>query len=384
MKRRVAVVASHVIQYQAPFFQRLAAVPEIDLEVVFCSRDGAETYVDRDMQTSLRWDLDLLSGYRHSFLRNFGAGDGYARLVNPGIVSKIVSSRYDAIVFFLGWGSITALLGIAACRMSGTPLMLYGDSSFVGPQTPLRRAFLRAVVGSADAYLVSGAFNADFYRHYGADPRRFYSVPWAIDNDRYIEASRFAAGERDAFRLRLGISPDDFVVVYSGKLLPRKDPMTLLRAAAAMKHGARTAVLFLGHGELRGELESFARERGLKTHFPGFVNQSELPKHYAAADVFVLPSLDDPRATVVNEAMASGLPVIITDRCGPAGDIVKDGWNGYVIAAQDVTNLASRLDALAGDATLREAMAARSLEMIKTWNYDRGVEGVREALRATC
>jgi glycosyltransferase involved in cell wall biosynthesis len=160
--------------------------------------------------------------------------------------------------------------------------------------------------------------------------------------------------------------------------------MTLLRAVDAMRNRDRAAVLFLGHGEQREELESFATDRGLSVHFAGFVNQSELPKHYAAADAFVLPSLDDPRATVVNEAMASGLPVLITDRCGPAGDIVRHGENGFVFAPGDVASLAAHLDTLAEQPALRDRMARRSREIIAGWDYERGVEGVLEALRATC
>jgi glycosyltransferase involved in cell wall biosynthesis len=393
MTWRVALIASHVIQYQAPFFRLLAQEPEIDLEVIFCSRAGAETYRDTAMQTTLRWDLDLLGGYEHTFLRNFGFGEGYTRAINPGIVPKLLFGRYDAAIFFLGWGTVTSLLGLAGCRMSGTPIMLFGDSSFVSPRRPMRDAFLRGVIGSASAYLVSGAWNADYYRHYGADPKRFFDVPWAIDNARFAEGSRFAPGERDALRAKWRTGnpacPDrqdclssTFVIAYSGKLLPRKDPMTLLRAVAAMRHPA--TVLFLGHGELREELERFATDHNLSVHFAGFVNQSELPKHYAAADAFVLPSLDDPRATVVNEAMASGLPVLITDRCGPAGDIVRHGENGFVFAPGDVAALARHLDTLAEDPALRERMAQRSREIISGWDYAKGVQGVLEALRATC
>ncbi|MEO8380889.1 MAG: glycosyltransferase family 4 protein [Acidobacteriota bacterium] len=381
---RVALVASHVIQYQAPFFRLLAAEPDLDLTVLFCSRSGAETYVDTEMQTSLRWDLDLLSGYTHRFLRNYGRGEGATRLLNPGLVPAILGGRYDAVILFLGWGTATSLLGIAACRLSDTPYFLFGDSSFIPPPRPARDALLRGIIGLADGYLVSGAFNADYYRHYGADPGRFFDVPWAIDNDRFARDSRFAPGQREAMRARAGIRDDQMAIVFSAKLLPRKDPMTLLRAVDAMRLRDRAAVIFLGHGQLRDEVEQFARERGLTVHFAGFVNQTELPRFYAAADLFVLPSLDDPRATVVNEAMACGLPVIITDRCGPAGDIVRHGDNGYVFEAGDVRTLAAHLDRLAADEPLRLRMGERSRAVIANWDYRRGVEGVMEALRATC
>jgi glycosyltransferase involved in cell wall biosynthesis len=381
---RVALIASHVIQYQAPFFRMLAAEPGLELEVVFCSRDGAEPYLDKEMNTTLRWDLDLLDGYGHTFLHNYGRGEGYTRLINPGIVPKILFGRYDAVIFFLGWGSITSLLGLAACRMSSTPSMMYGDSSFPPPRRAVRNAWLRAIIGSTDAFLVSGTLNADYYRHYGADERRFFLVPWAIDNPRFESASRFAPGEREAMRARFGVRADQLLIVFSGKLLPRKDPMTLLRAVDAMRNRDRAAVLFLGHGELREELAAFARERGLTTHFAGFVNQTDLPQHYAAGDVFVLPSTYEPRGAVLNEAMASGLPVITTDRCGSIGDIVQHGDNGYVFPAGNAPALAGHLDTLVEQPELRARMAARSREIIATWDYQRGVQGALEALRATC
>ena len=382
--RRLAVVASHVIQYQDPFFRALAADRDLDVTVLYCSRAGAEVYRDTDMQTSLKWDIDLLQGYRHAFLRNFGRGDGYTRLVNPGIVPTLARGHFDAVLFFLGWGTITSLLGIATCRVTGTPFFLYGDSSFPPPEQTwrarLRARFIRAVFALASGFMVSGKLNADYYRHYGGDPRRFFLLPWAIDNGRFASASRFAPGEREAMRARFGIAEHEVAFVFSAKLVARKDPMTLLRAVARMQHRDRAAVVFLGHGELREELERFARDEGLHAVFAGFVNQAELPQHYAMCDAFVLPSTYEPRGAVINEAMACGLPVVVTDRCGSLGDIVQPGDNAFVYPAGDAAALARALDALMDDA-LRARMGQRSREIIATWDYARGVDGVKEALR---
>ena len=382
-RRRLAILASHVIQYQDPFFRRLAEEEEVDLTVFYCSRAGAEVYRDADMGTSLRWDIELLQGYRHAFLRNFGWGDGYTRLINPGIVTKV--ARFDAVLLFLGWGTITSLLAIATCRVTGTPFLLYGDSSFPPEartwKERVRAAFLRGVFALAWGFMVSGRLNAAYYRHYGGDPRRFFLLPWAIDNDRFAEASRFAPGEREAMRARFGIAPEQIAFVFSAKLVPRKDPMTLLRALARMQQRDRAAVVFLGHGELREALEGFAREQRLNVRFAGFVNQADLPKHYAMCDAFVLPSLYEPRGAVINEAMACGLPVVVTDRCGSLGDIVLEGENALIYPAGDEAALARAMDSLMDDA-LRAHMGRRSREIIATWDYGRGVAGVKEALEA--
>lgn len=379
--KRLAIVASHVIQYQDPFFRLLAQEPDIDLTVIYCSNAGAVTYRDEDMKTTLRWDIDLLQGYRHVTLRNFGFGDGYTRLINPGIVPAIARGRYDAVIFMLGWGSISALLGIAACRMTQTPFFLYGDSSFPPPATTLRAklraAFIRGVFRLASGFMTSGVLNAEYYRHYGADPRTFFLLPWAVDNERFERESRFAPGERDALRARYDIAPGRVVFLFSAKLVPRKDPLTLVRAYNAMKHRHRAAVVFMGDGELRPEIE---REASEGVHLIGFINQRDLPKHYAMCDVFVLPSLYEPRGAVINEAMACGLPVIVTDRCGSIGDVVLEGENAFIYPAGDAAALAEAMDRLTADDALRARMAHRSREIIATWDFARGVEGVQAML----
>lgn len=381
MPYRLAVVASHVIQYQDPFYRRLAADPEVDLTVFFCSDEGARTYLDRDMGTTLRWDLDLLEGYEHRFLRNFGRGDGFLRLINPGLFPALVRGGFDAVLFMTGWAWASAWLGFAASRIGDVPVFLYGDSSYIPPPRLLRDTVMRTLFASSSAFLVSGTYNRDYYRHYGVPAWRMFPMPWAIDNERFTEASRFEPGEREALRARYGIGPQDFVVVYSGKLIERKDPLTLLRAATRMQHPP--TVFFLGDGMLREPLEAFAREHNVDVRFAGFVNQTELPRHYALGDVFCLPSTFDPRATVVNEAMACGLPVVITDRCGPAGDIVQSGENGFVFPVGDDAALATALDTLAADPELCRRMGERSREIIASWDYAAGVAGVKEALRAT-
>lgn len=382
--KRLAIVASHVIQYQDPFFRSLAADPDIDVTVFYCSRAGAEVYRDTDMQTSLKWDIELLQEYRHVFLHNFGRGEGYPRLINPGVIPVIARGNFDAVLFFLGWGTVTSLLGIAACRLTDTPFFLYGDSSFPPPEYSwrerVRAMFIRGVFALASGFMVSGKLNADYYRHYGGDPRRFFLLPWAIDNERFANASRFASFEREEMRARFAIAPEQVAFVYSAKLVARKDPMTLLRAVARMQHRDCAAVVFLGHGELREPLEAFAREHRLHVKFAGFVNQADLPKHYAMCDVFVLPSIYEPRGAVINEAMACGLPVVVTDRCGSLGDIVQENDNAFVYPAGDADALARALDALMDDG-LRERMGQRSREIIGTWDYARGVAGVKEALR---
>jgi glycosyltransferase involved in cell wall biosynthesis len=385
---RIAIVASHVIQYQDPFFRLLAANPDVDLSVLFLSNAGAQTYRDKDMGTTLQWDVELLTGYRHTFLRNLthDSNRGWTRHVNPGIVPALLRGHFDMVIFMLGWGSISAMLGILTCRLAGVPFLLYGDSSFPPPEDSMRRRvrarLLRLLFRNTSGFMVSGVLNAAYYRHYGADDKRFFLLPWAVDNERFEKASEFAAGARAKAREALGIKPDQLVFVFSAKLVERKDPMTLLRAYEQIPDRGRAVLLFLGDGVLREPLESYAREHDLTgVRFTGFVNQSELPKYYGLSDVFVLPSTYEPRGAVINEAMACGLPVIVTDRCGSIGDIVKEGENAFIYPAGDAAALTALMTRLVREPELRRNMAERSRQIIDTWTFARGVDGVKEAAR---
>ncbi len=255
-RARIAIVASHVIQYQAPLFAKMAAEPGFDVTVIFCSRDGLKRHRDREMGATFQWDIPLLSGYRHRFLRNLsrqGTSGGFFRAVNPGIVGELSGRRFDAVLFMLGWGVLSAWLGFAACRLRHVPYLIYGDSSFVpadsGVRGWFRKRLLQILFRNAAGFMVSGKLNGAYYRHYGADPAKFFPLPWAIDNERFERDSRMSPSERSRRRAELGFGDEQMVILFSGKLIERKNPLGLLRAFERMSRRKRAALLFLGDGE---------------------------------------------------------------------------------------------------------------------------------------
>ena len=153
-------------------------------------------------------------------------------------------------------------------------------------------------------------------------------------------------------------------------------------AAAELEHaGARFHLAMVGSGELEGELRGLAQALGLAgVTFPGFVNQSGLPAVYAAADVFVLPSENEPWGLAVNEAMCAGLPIVTTAAVGCAADLVRPGVNGAVIAPGDVGALAAALSPMLADVGLRRQMGDASREIIAHWSYAECLAGLRQAL----
>jgi glycosyltransferase involved in cell wall biosynthesis len=379
-----------VIQYQDPLFRRLAAHPELDLTVLFCSSVGAKEYLDHDLAVSLRWDLDMLYGYNHRFVGNLSPmKTGLWRLVNPAAIGPILSREFDA-VLVMGWGYVTTWLVYAASWAVRVPFLIAGDSSVIAAALSMKQRARKYLLGllfsRAAGLMVSGARNREFYRHYGAGEDRFFPMPLAIDNERFFNASRMTQAERDAERRMLGIEPTHTVILYSGKLIARKNPLQSLEAYERMKHRDRTAMIYAGEGVERGMLEEYVRSRHLdNVHFLGFVNQRRIPEIYGISDVLVLPSSHEPWGLVVNEAMACGLPVVVSDKVGACGDgdIVRDGENGFIFRAGDIGRLAEILDTLAFDAGLVRRMGMRSLEIIQSWSFNRDVDGIVAALEAT-
>ena len=114
----------------------------------------------------------------------------------------------------------------------------------------------------------------------------------------------------------------------------------------------------------------------------GQVEGDQLLEAYAAADVFALLSRREPWGVVVNEAAASGLPLVLSDRVGAAHDLLRDGENGFLVPAGDPAPAARALRQLASDDVLRRAMGERSQELVADWGYDASVENFVAAVRA--
>lgn len=386
---RLAILNSHPIQYFAPLHRRLAAEPDIDLMVYFCSRQGSISYLDVDFGRSIQWDTSLLEGYRHRFLRNLRATDrvsGFFSLINPRIMVELYRGRYDAL-WVHGHNYFTFVLAIVAANLLRIPVFMRCDTHLGLHRSPAKRILRRPVLGLFYRYLVQsclfiGSRNREFYRIYGVPASKLFSVPYTVDNSLFAWSTQNFRERSEAVKAELGVPAGTPVILYASKLTARKRPMDLLCAYERIR-AARIpgALLMVGSGDQQVELKRYAAEHAVPdVFFPGFQNQSELPKYYAIADLFVLPSENEPWGLVINEAMAAALPVVATDEVGAAADLVQEGGNGFVYRSGDVDALAHILQSLVTDADLRRRMGRQSSAIIDRWNFEACVQGIHEAL----
>ncbi len=183
---------------------------------------------------------------------------------------------------------------------------------------------------------------------------------------------------KQSIKQELGIPPDQLVVLCVAGMVYKKHQQDLIRAMAKIKTPAR--LILVGDGPLMDQVRKICEDELPETILTGFINQSELPRYYAIADIFVLPSLWEEFGLVVNEAMCGGLPVITTCTVAASKDLIIEGENGFTYAPGDVNALAEKLGLLLDDDGMRARFGMRSLEIIKGWNYDRTVKGILDAL----
>ncbi|MGI9625372.1 MAG: glycosyltransferase family 4 protein [Longimicrobiales bacterium] len=385
---RIAALSSHPIQYAAPLYRQIATEPEIDLTVFYCSKAGLESFRDPGFGTSLKWDVPLLSGYRSEFLFNLrGRKDpgGFWSLINPGIVKRLLQGRFDAL-WLHGHNYATIHLGVMAALTTRTLLLMRAETHTGLARSPLKR-WLRTPTLSAfyrlfGGFLAIGTRNQAFYRSLGIPDRKIFSMPYAVDNARFLEKGAISAERREGVRRELGLRNDLPLVLSSGKLIPRKRPADLVRAVALLNgSGFDVQLAFIGSGPCLDSLREIAKgDHSDRVHFLGFRNQARLPELYGVADLFVLPSENEPWGLAINEAMCAGLPVVTTDEVGAAPDLVREGENGFIYPAGDVAELADCIKRVLRRSDARQAMADRSREIISQWGYDACVRGLLEAL----
>lgn len=386
---RIAYFVSHPIQYQAPLLRRIAAEPEIDLEVFFFSDFSVQEYVDPGFGKAIKWDVPLTEGYKYHFLDTWGPKKRYSWLRQPiakDIAQQLKEGNFDA-VWVHGWFWFCSLQAIMVANRLGIPVLLRGESNGLDEPTEglkkiFKTAFLKWLFNRVSAFLYVGTLNRQFYEYYGVSQKALFPMPYAVNNEYFQEKAQVAHQNREHLRESLGLAKGRPIILFSAKLIPKKRPQDVLAAYQLLSADGTTEpepyLLFVGEGELRPQLEADAQATGWKSiHFLGFWNQSKLPEMYDLCDCFVLASDFEPWGLAVNEVMNAGKAVIVSEAAGCAPDLVKHQQNGWIFQVGDIKGLAEGMEWTLSHV---ESAGQRSLEMIQGWSFEDDVAGLKTAL----
>ena len=373
---RVAAVFPEPTPYRAPLLDRVAALPEIDLTVLY----AAGTVAGRTWRVQPK--------HRAVFLRGLRV-PGAERVLHhdypltPGVVSALNAARPDVVVVS-GWSTFAAQGAITWCRLRDVPYVLVVESHDEGPRPGWRRTVkgtvVPPIVAKASGILVTGTLARNSMVARGAHAERVHVFANTVDVDEFAADAERLAPSRPDLRRPLGATADDVVVLSVARLAPEKGLDVLVQAVAAAGD-PRLLLVLAGDGTERARLEQLARDLGVRLVLVGDVEWERIIGLYVAVDVFALLSEREPWAVVVNEAAACGLPLVLSDRVGAAHDLLRDGENGSLVAAGDVEAAAAALRELAADPELRRAQGARSRELARDWGYGPSVDGFLEAVR---
>ena len=389
---RVAVVTTHPVQYYAPWFRFLAASDRLDLKVFYLWDGGVRARHDPGFGHAVRWDVPLLDGYAHEFVPNVSRRPGtayFSGLRNPMLPTRVAAFDPDAALLIgYNYPSFLRLIFARWPARPSFPLIFRGDSHRLFPRTDsprerVRRALIAAVYRRFAAVLYVGQANREYFRGHGVPEERLFFSPHAVDNDRFTAESENARCEAGEWRRSLGVSDERALIVFAGKLEEKKRPLDLLAAFTRLAPGMDASLLFVGAGHLEGELR--ARASGQRhVHFAPFQNQSEMPRTYASADLFVLPSYGrgETWGLAINEALCLARPVIVSDHVGCAADLVEPGRNGLVFPAGNVDALSAALREALSDRGRLARWGEEGRRIVARYSYAQASGGLFKALAA--
>lgn len=383
---KLAIVASHPIQYYAPWFRHLTQEPDLDLRVFYLWDFGIQDTVDPGFRQSIQWDIPLLEGYASEFVPNISKRPGTSHfwgLQNPTLPQQLAAYEPDAVLCMVyNYASLYQLLW----NWNQCPLLFRGDSHCLVPPQGLkawaRQAWITQIYRRFAACLYVGKANYEYFRVHGVPANRLFFSPHSVDNARFIGLSASAIAEAQAWKQSLNIPADHRVILFAGKFIAKKRPLDLLNAFVQAQL-ANVSLLFVGAGELEETLRSQAAAHP-SIYFAPFQNQSLMPRTLAIADLLVLPSYGSGETwgLIINEAMCLGKAILASSHVGCAEDLITPGENGLVFPAGDTTALKVALQQAFADPQQLAVWGAASRQRIERYSYPQATLGLRQALEA--
>jgi glycosyltransferase involved in cell wall biosynthesis len=328
------------------------------------------------------WDSPRTAPFRRETLIESGTSADVPRGEIGRRLAAALERFRPAVVVVPGWASPAAWTAIRWCAQHRVAMVCLSESTaWDEPSAAWKLMLKRRLIRLFSAALVGGKHHVDNLVQLGLAPVCIFFGYDAVDNAHFTtstDALRACAEEtRHKFAL-----PENFFLA-SARFVEKKNLARLLEAFAQYrKQGGEWSLVLLGDGPLRPALEQQRDAPGLRDHvlMPGFRQYDELPAYYALAGAFIHASTVEPWGLVVNEAAASGLLLLVSNQCGCAPELVRDGTNGFTFDPTDVRALAQLMEKVAAPNFPRAAFAASSREIVAPWGPERFAGGLAQAV----
>lgn len=291
-----------------------------------------------------------------------GKSAGVAQAFCPGVV-RYLNDSYDHIVVSNAT-NYTGILAIAYLKSKGIPYEVEGDGAFPGSTAGIKAAMKRFLYSGAEHCFSTGRLHDAYYMRYGAAPSRVVRFPFSSVYEKEVRTEPVSQAQKQILRQALHIR-ERYVILAVGQFIPRKGFDVLIRAAGLLDE--QYGIYIVG-GTATAEYERLcAQLPDGRVHFLPFQPPEELGRYYCAADVFVHPTREDIWGLVVNEAMAQGLPVVSTQRCIAAVEMIQQYQNGVITEVDNPEQIAAAIDSCI---RARHGMGASACEMARKYTIE--------------
>ena len=335
---------------------------------------------------SATYDWEKVGSAEHFERRTLFQDTDSASVPVPKLAAA-VASELDALqpaaVAVPGWSAPGALAALRWCGRTETPVVLMSETTAHDfPRRWWTEFPKKCVLGLVGAALVGGRAHEEYLETLGLPPDRVIYGYDVVDNDHFAQGAQRARRQANTEEDRLGLSRPYFLA--SGRFVEKKNFPGLIEAFAEYRRTVSEAwdLVILGDGPTRHNIERAIERNGLQdaVHLPGFKQYDELPLYYGRAGAFVHPSTTEQWGLVVNEAMAAGLPVLVSERCGCAPDLVDAGRNGYTFDPGASGDIAHALRRVSQAEDGLDDMGRVSREIVEKWAPDRFGRGLERAV----
>jgi glycosyltransferase involved in cell wall biosynthesis len=367
-KIRLAIVVSHPIQYYVPLYRRLAARADLELKVFFTWHAGQKPQRDPGFGRNVAWDIPLTDGYDFELVPNVSSrpgSDHFLGLRNPQLCARVLKWKPD-VVHITGYAYASHLHGIWKFHRAGIPVLFRGDSHLLdqpmGWRWQLKKTLLRRVYGWTAACLYVGQNNYDYYVRIGVPKHKLFYCPHSIEVGRFAEPHQELEARAKQWRNELGIADSARIIVYAGKFEARKQPIQLMSATRTMSDN-NVMLVMIGNGPLEEEIFTIARQNPSRFRVLPFQNQTRMPVAYRLGEIVTLPSAyGETWGLAMNEALACGRRVLVSDKVGGAPDVVTSPAEGAIFASGDWSDFRTKLTTLLESRADRDHLAQRAGE----------------------
>lgn len=361
---RLIIITTHPIQYNAPLFSYLAKHSNYSIKVIYTLGAERNSLVKNGFGVNENWNIDLLSGYDYEFIENTSkapSSNSFWGVKNPSLEKKIKIFEPTAILVY-GWKH-KSHLSIMRLLHGKIPIYFRGDSTTLDDNTTfyflrlIRYEFLKWVYRYVDFAFSPGKASDEYFVKSGLRTKQIIRVEHSVDNNRFNIFTLEDESMLQNLGKELAIAENEIVFLFAGKFIDKKNPLLLINAFNLICQEENNCRLILvGSGilekQLRLQVNTFFESVKSKITFLPFQDQSQMKIVYRLADVFVLPSKSETWGLSVNESLASGTPVIVSDKCGSSFDLVKDSYNGFIFQSENIDSLLIKMKQCLDNSTL--------------------------------